>query len=104
MLPPALVAVPVWLPVAVWFSVVVPVALVAVALVAVALVPVTFCCAIAVSLPMTDNNPDINAAATNIPAMGIAAIALAVLLLLLLSSGPLRRFVDSLMRKKGHET
>jgi hypothetical protein len=44
---------------------------------------------------MTDNNPDINAAATNIPAMGIAAIALAVLLLLLLSSGPLRRFIDA---------
>jgi uncharacterized membrane protein YphA (DoxX/SURF4 family) len=105
LLPPALVAVPVWLPVAVWFSVVVPVALVAVALVAVALVavalvavalvPVTFCCAITVSLPMTDNNHDINAAATNIPAMGIAAIALAVLLLLLLSSGPLRRFIDA---------
>jgi predicted tellurium resistance membrane protein TerC len=46
-----------------------------------------------ISLPMTDNNPNRSAAATNIPAIGIAAVALAVLLLLLLS-GPLRRFFN----------
>jgi hypothetical protein len=117
-------AVPVWLPAAVWFPIVVPVALVAVALVAVALVAVAlvavalvavalvavalvavalvavalvavkFCCAMAVSLPMTDNNPERNATAINIPAMDIADIALAVLLLLLLS-GPLRRLINA---------
>jgi hypothetical protein len=65
-----------------------------VAFIAVAFVPVMFCCAMAVSLLITDNNPDMNAAATNIPAMGIAAIALAVLLLLLLLSGPLCRVID----------
>jgi hypothetical protein len=71
------------------------VALVAVALAAVvALVPVTFCCAMAVSLPMTDNNPNRSAAATNIPAIGIADVALAVLLLLILSD-PLCRFINA---------
>jgi hypothetical protein len=72
----------------------VAVALVAVALVAVALLPVTFCCAMAVSLPMTDNNPNSSAAATNIPAIGIANVVLAVLLLLILSD-PLCRFINA---------
>jgi hypothetical protein len=56
------------------------VAFAAVAFAAVALVPVMFCCcAMAVSLPMTDENPDRSAAAANIPIIGIAPIALAAL-------------------------
>ena len=67
------------------------VAFMAVAFMAVAFVPVMFCCcAKAVSLPMTDNSPDISAEATNIAA-GIPTLALLFLLLLLLS-GPLHRF------------
>jgi hypothetical protein len=50
--------------------------------------------AIAVSLPMTDNNPERSAAATNIPATCIAAVALVVLVLLLALSGPLRGFIN----------
>jgi hypothetical protein len=57
-------------------------------------VPVIFCCAMAVSLPMTDNNPERSAAATNIPAIGIAVVALVVLVLLLALSGPLREFIN----------
>ena len=53
-----------------------------------------FCCAMAVSLPMMDNNPERSAAAANIPATGIAAINLAVLVLLVLS-GPLCGFIDA---------
>jgi hypothetical protein len=48
----------------------------------------------AVSLPMTDNNPERSAAATKIPAIGIAAVALVVLALLLALSGPLRGFIN----------
>jgi hypothetical protein len=48
----------------------------------------------AVSPPMTDNNPNRSAAATNIPAIGIADVALAVLLLLILSD-PLCRFINA---------
>ena len=94
LLPSVVGAVPVWLPAAVWFPVVAPVALAAVALAAVALVPVIFCCAMAVSPPMTHNNPNRSAAATNIPAIGIADAALAVLLLLILSD-PLCRFINA---------
>ena len=73
----------------------IPVAFIPVALPAeVALVPVMFSCAMAVSLPMTDNNPESNAAATNIPVIGIAAVALVVLVLLLVLSGPLRGFIN----------
>lgn len=54
-----------------------------------------FCCAMAVSLPMMDNNPERSAAATNIPATGIAAINLVVLVLLLVLSGPLCGFIDA---------
>jgi hypothetical protein len=66
LLPPEVAAAaPVWLLlVAVWFPV---------AFAAVALVPVMFCCcAMAVSLPMMDENPDRSAAAANIPIIGIA--------------------------------
>jgi hypothetical protein len=71
-----------------------------VAFIAVALAAVMFCCAKAVSLPMTDKNPNRSAAATNIPAIGIAAIALDVILLLLY----LVYYLDSLMRMRGYET
>ena len=94
MLPPEVAAAAaVWLLlVAVWF----PVAFAAVAFAAVALVPVMFCCcAMAVSLPMTDENPDRSAAAANIPVIGTAASTLAVLLRLLLSGGPLRGLINA---------
>jgi hypothetical protein len=44
---------------------------------------------------MTDNNPNRSAAATNIPAIGIADVALAVLLLLILSD-PLCRLINAM--------
>jgi heme/copper-type cytochrome/quinol oxidase subunit 2 len=71
------------------------VAFMAVAFMAVAFVLVMFCsCAKAVSLPMTDNNPDISAEATNIAAIDIPTLALPFLLLLLLSS-PLHGFINA---------
>jgi hypothetical protein len=87
----------VWLPAAVWFpAAVIPVALPAV----VALVDVIFCCAMAVSLPIRNNNPDMSAAAANIPAIGIAALALTALLLLHLSDLlRIRIFINANERK-----